>query len=424
MPAGDLVEWLDGHSGSGIVWYVKRLSGNDTLANGSHQAGPYIPKEFLFSIFPSLDRRADRNPDVRFDLYVDSHADHREARAIWYNNRFHDNPTGGRNETRVTGLGGGASALLDPESTGALTVFAFRPAVAPAVADCHVWVCRHETEEDLVEDRVGPVEPGKWLIWPPAQPSLLAVPPPRTSCWLDDSEIPPAWRMKFPSGADIIRKAVELRSDASLDPDRRLLRRRECEYEIFRSVEQAVELPYITAGFTTVDGFIARAQTILQRRKARSGRSLELHTREIFLQERLIEGTQFAHQPVSEDGKTPDFLFPSIAAYRDPSLPADQLRMLAVKTTCKDRWRQILNEADRIPAKHLLTLQEGVSEAQFSEMTNAGVQLVVPAGLTDRFPKAVQPHFSRWKASSATCGSCRRNYFVIRRVKTYLRGVR
>ena len=393
MPTGDIVEWLDEHSGAGVVWYVKRLSGNDTLANRTHQAGPYIPKEFLFGIYPSLNRRTEKNPDVRFDLYVDSHADHRRVRAVWYNNKLHDNPAGGRNETRLTGFGGGASALLDPESTGALTVFAFRPLAAPEVPDCHVWVCRHETEEDLVEDRVGPVEPGKWLVWPPSQLSLLAVTPaPRTSCWLDDTDIPPAWRTGFPSGAEIIRKAVELRSDASLDPDRRLLRRRECEFEIFRSVEQAVELPNIIAGFTTVDGFVARAQTILQRRKARSGRSLELHTREIFIEERLIEGTQFVHQPVSEDGKTPDFLFPSIAAYRDPTFPADQLRMLAVKTTCKDRWRQILNEADRIPAKHLLTLQEGVSETQFAEMTNAGVQLVVPAGLTDRFPKAVQPH--------------------------------
>lgn len=396
MPMGDLTDWLDEHSSPEFVWYVKRLSGNDTLANGSHQFGPYIPKDFLFGIFPLLKNRDERNPDVRFDLYVDSHPDHRRVRAVWYNNKFHGNPTGGRNEARVTGFGGGASALLDPESTGALTVFAFRLPVASEASDCHVWVCRHEIEEDLVEDRVGPIEPGKWLIWPSSQgviSSLLAISPsPRTSCWLDDAEIPMAWRAKFPSGAEIIRKAVDLRSDVSLDPDRRLLRRRECEFEIFRSVEQAIELPNILAGFTTVDGFIARAQTILQRRKARSGRSLELHTRAIFLEERLVEGIDFAHQPVSENGKTPDFLFPSAAAYRDTSFPADQLRMLAVKTTCKDRWRQILNEADRIPNKHLLTLQEGVSESQFSEMTNAGVRLVVPGGLTKKFPDSVQPH--------------------------------
>ena len=66
--------------------------------------------------------------------------------------------------------------------------------------------------------------------------------------------------------------------------------------------------------------------------------------------------------------------------------------MLAVKTTCKDRWRQILNEANRIPTKHLLTLQEGVSEGQFKEMSEAGVQLVVPAPLASSFPESVRPH--------------------------------
>ncbi len=396
MPVGDLVEWMDEYGGPGFVWYVKRLSGNDTLANESHQAGPYIPREVLFPIFPALNRKDVKNPDVWFSLYVDSHADHREVRAVWYNNHYHDTTAKrGRDETRVTNFGGGASALLDPESTGALTVFAFRKVTLPEVADCHVWVCRHETEEDLVEDRVGPVEPGKWLLWPPAQGGLLGLlqgPPVRANCWLADDEIPAAWRTKFPSGVDIIRKAVELRADAGLDPDKRLMRRRDCEFEIFRSVEQAIELPHIQAGFASVDDFIARAQTVLQRRKARSGRSLELHTRAIFMEERLIEGTHFAHQPESEPGKRPDFLFPSVAAYRDADFPADRLRMLAVKTTCKDRWRQILNEADRIPAKHLLTLQEGVSEPQFREMTNAGVQLVVPAGIADTFPKDVRPH--------------------------------
>ena len=54
--------------------------------------------------------------------------------------------------------------------------------------------------------------------------------------------------------------------------------------------------------------------------------------------------------------------------------------MLAAKTTCKDRWRQIINEADRIKLKHLITLQEGVSEAQFREMQEAGVQRIRAEG--------------------------------------------
>ena len=66
--------------------------------------------------------------------------------------------------------------------------------------------------------------------------------------------------------------------------------------------------------------------------------------------------------------------------------------MLAAKTTCKDRWRQIINEADRIKLKHLITLQEGVSEAQFREMQEAGVQLIVPKDVQDSYPKEVKPH--------------------------------
>lgn len=393
MPTMELADWLDEYSGQRFVWYVKRLTANDTQANGSHQAGPHVSKEFLFRLFPTIARRDVKNPDVRFILSVDSHADSREVRAVYYNNKFHDNPTSGRNEARITGFGGSTSALLDAESTGAIAVLAFGIGHDGAATECHVWVCRHETEEDFVEDRIGPVEPGRAIAWPPAQLSMLSgAAPSRSSCWLAANEIPAAWLTKFPTGAQLVQKAIELRSELSLNPDQRLLRRRDCEYEIFRSVEQAVELPNVTAGFTTIDDFIARAQSILQRRKARAGRSLELHTRQIFVDEGLTEGTHFSFQPESESNKTPDFLFPSEAAYKDASFPADKLRMLAVKTTCKDRWRQIVNEADRVHNKHLLTLQEGVSENQFKEMLDCKVQLVVPTKVIESFPKPLRPH--------------------------------
>lgn len=395
MSLGDLSDWLDDFTGSDFVWYVKRLSGNDTLANKSHQAGPYIPKEFLFEIFPSIARKDIKNPDQRFDLYVDSHMDHQNVRAVYYNNKFHGNPKKGRNETRITNFGGRNSALLDPDSTGALVIFAFRLDTDRSAVDCHVWVCDHPTEEDLIEDRIGPVEPGKGIVWSVDHDSgLLPLFEARTrlSCWLKPAEIPAPWLTCFPTAAEIVHKAVELSPLRSLNPDQRLLRRRKCEFEIFRSLEQSIELPHITAGFSTVDDFVARAQTILQRRKARSGLSLELHLREIFLEERLIEGRHFSHQPESDPGKRPDFLFPSEVAYKNDAFAQDRLRMLAVKTTCRDRWRQILNEAKRIPRKHLLTLQEGVSKRQFGEMTEAGVQLVIPARLMKKFPKSVQPH--------------------------------
>lgn len=117
-----------------------------------------------------------------------------------------------------------------------------------------------------------------------------------------------------------------------------------------------------------------------------------MHIREIFLEEDLVEGQDFAWHPESEPDIQPDFLFPNAEAYKNLDFPNSQLRMLAVKTTAKDRWRQILNEADRIETKHLLTLQEGVSENQFREMSDAGVKLVVPGPLHDKYPQSVRPY--------------------------------
>jgi hypothetical protein len=380
---------MDEHSKPHVVWYLKRLAANDTLASGSHQAGPYFPKELLFNVFPSLNRPDAENPDKRFSLCVDSHGDAREVRAIWYNNKMRG---GTRNEARLTGFGGSGSSLLDPDSTGSLAVFAFHRDKTGDASVCHVWVCDHETEADLIEDRIGPVEPTKYRIWSVDESEQPAPARPRASCWLDATDIPDAWRAHFPSSADIIAKVAELQPANGIPVDMRLLKRRECEYEIFRSLEENVELPLVRQGFDTIDEFLARAQTMLQRRKSRSGRSLELHTRAIFIEEGLREGLDFSHQPESDRGKKPDFLFPSETAYKNEAYPASNLRMLAVKTTCKDRWRQILNEAERIDRKHLLTLQEGVSVTQFREMTEAQVQLVVPAQIISAYPSDVQPH--------------------------------
>ena len=390
MALVDLSDWLDEFTRPDRILFAKRLSGNDTLANGTHQAGPYIPKGFLFRVSPAINRTDIKNPDARLDLAIDSHPDHRQVRAIWYNNKLFG---GTRDEARLTNFGGAASPLLDPDSTGALAVISFRKIEGDAQPGCHVWIARNAVEEDLIEDRIGPVEPGRYVVWTadPARCDMFELPK-RESCWLAANALPEEWAVAFPSGDAICRKSVEMQPGRSLTPDQRLLKRLKCEFEIFRSIEHAIELPAIEAGFATVDDFIKRAQTILQRRKSRAGRSLELQTREILIEERLVEGTHFSHQPESDPGKRPDFLFPSQAAYQDAAFPETRLRMLAVKTTCRDRWRQVINEADRIRRKHLLTLQEGVSESQFREMSEAGIQLVVPAGLVEAYPPSLRLH--------------------------------
>jgi len=387
MALADLSDWLDEYTGPGIIWYVKRLSANDTGANGAHQGGPHIAKEFLPRIFPQFNMTGSKNPDAWFDLYVDSHAAHHKVRVVYYNNKFSG---GTRDEARLTNFGGQSSVFLAPESTGALVVLAFRLDNNGTAIDCHAWVCDNAIEEDIVEEVVGPVVPGKHFVWQAnhMQPDVLS----NNSCRLDVAHMPPEWLHRFPAGIEIVRKSVELRPLPNTPADIRLVKRSECEFELFRSIEQAFELPHIRAGFNTVADFIPHAQRILQRRKSRAGRSLELHVREIFLEDGLDEGRDFSYQPISELNKKPDFLFPSQAAYQDSDFPKHRLRMLAVKTTCRDRWRQITSEADRITKKHLLTLQEGVSVPQFKEMTEAGIQLVIPGRLREKFPKEVRPH--------------------------------
>lgn len=384
MSLDELRAWLAEQDQPGVTWGVKRLSANDTQANHSHQAGPYIPKQFLFDIFPPLGQKDVPNPRVSFDLAIDSHHDVREITAIWYNNKFHQvDGTQRRNETRITGFGGSSSALLDPESTGALTVFAFwRDEDQPT--RCHVWVARNDVEEGIIEERTGPVEPGQWVTYP----DLLSTLPRRAACRLAREDLPAEWLKAFPTGEAILRKAIALRPELSADVDHRLMVRRECEFEVYRSLEEATYLPRIQEGFKSVDDLLALSQPISQRRRSRGGRSLELHLKTIFEEEKL----RFAWQPTVDSNSHPDFIFPSVDAYEDAAFPAGRLRMLAAKSTVRERWRQVLEEADRIETKHLLTVQEGVSESQFSSMQDAGVQLVVPERLHTRYPKAVRPH--------------------------------
>jgi hypothetical protein len=62
--------------------------------------------------------------------------------------------------------------------------------------------------------------------------------------------------------------------------------------------------------------------------------------------------------------------------------------MLGAKTTCKDRWRQVLAEAKRIEHKHLLTLEAAISSHQTDQMREHKLQLVIPRGLHSTFTPA------------------------------------
>ena len=68
---------------------------------------------------------------------------------------------------RITNVGT-PSPLLDPENTGALAVFVFRPAPGTDSSKCRIWICRNQVETDVVDGLIGPVEPGLPVPWGPA----------------------------------------------------------------------------------------------------------------------------------------------------------------------------------------------------------------------------------------------------------------
>lgn len=151
---------------------------------------------------------------------------------------------------------------------------------------------------------------------------------------------------------------------------------------MFRLLEYYIVADRLQKGFWSnrkadVEGFIKFSLSVQNRRKARTGYALENHIAWIFDNCNI----QYSRGAITENRNKPDFLFPGKKEYHNSSFPTENLSMLGVKSTCKDRWRQVLSEAGRIRKKHLLTLESGISRNQTNEMTSKHLRLVIPKPL-------------------------------------------
>ncbi|WP_407474945.1 type II restriction endonuclease [Sulfitobacter sp. PM12] len=165
------------------------------------------------------------------------------------------------------------------------------------------------------------------------------------------------------------------------DPDAALIAWLDHEEALFRRLERKVVSSRIGAGFvddsgTDVDGFISFSLSVQNRRKSRMGHSLENHLAAVL----RAHDIRHVRGAVTEHNHKPDFLFPDLEIYQAAPAEGDpRLTMLGAKSTCKDRWRQVLAEAEKISRKHLLTLEPGISEPQTDQMEASNLQLVVPS---------------------------------------------
>lgn len=182
------------------------------------------------------------------------------------------------------------------------------------------------------------------------------------------------------------RKSLGSHIAAEDDPDLALEEWMKHEERLFRALEKAIVEVRLKEGFTAVDEFVSYSLSVQNRRKSRVGHALENHLEAVF-KAHLIPYERGAK---TEGNSKPDFLFPGGKEYRAHVLGAPPLQMLAAKSTCKDRWRQVLTEAAKIPKKHLFTLETAISENQTDEMSAHLVQLVVPPSVAKTYTPAQQ----------------------------------
>lgn len=345
---------------------LKFISPNDVGLTGGHQCGYYLPKSVWKIFSPHAPRKgvnAETSVQVTWNDEVVT-----DSRVKWYGK-------GTRSEYRLTRFGKGFP-FLTPDNVGELLVL-----IPESHSRFLAYVLDNEEDIEEIEASLGLEIIKTWACF------LNGVPQQET----EEECIERRFRKfaenlpSFPPGqvfSELTWSAIKecVRDVEKLTADKLLMSCMEAEYRLFRLAERQICQPDIVRVFRDVDDFIETASRIMNRRKSRAGRSLENHVGYVLRR----AGIPYSVRP-NVDGK-PDIIIPGEKEYRDLSYPTKKLLVVGVKTTCKDRWRQVLNEGKRVPEKHIITTQQGISGNQLDEMSEAKVSLIVPSDLHKLYP--------------------------------------
>lgn len=357
---------------------LKFISANDCGLTGSHQAGFYLPKGAwrLYAPFGPVQGRNDKSK-----VHIIWQGGLLETNSVvtWYGQ---GKPDKQRSEYRLTSFGRGFP-FLNEDTVGDMLVL-----IPKEMHKFLAYVIDLPEDIEEIQAALGVEAIGTWAVYDAEkEPAPLS----------EDDCIDQQFREfaegveKFPDGAAFSTKACEamvacVNNFGKKASDDKLMYLMQGEYRLFKLVERQICLPEVRRLFKDIDDFLKTAATLMNRRKSRAGRSMENHV-EYLLREAKIP---FDVRPAI-DGE-PDIIIPSKQAYDDPTFPTKKLFMVGVKTTCKDRWRQVIQEAPRVEWKHLMTIQEGVSAKQLQQMYQHKVSLVVPQKLHSRYPEVKGVH--------------------------------
>ncbi len=350
-------------------FFFKYISANDTGKTGAHQAGFYMPVD-IWQLFFDAPGKKGENKDTWIKVKWSNRIE-TESRFIWYGR-------GTRSEYRLTN----GFNFLEDDNVGDILVL-----IKKENSIFYAYLLSHEEEIDhfLISLNLTPDDAYRLHIQEKRIDNLFES---QFNEWLKTIEI------DFPESKLVSFTAREifnsLTDTGKINVDDLLIKWIDTEYSLFRFIENDRYKEYIDKPFESVESLVKTANTILNRRKSRAGHSLENHLSFVFDDYNI----PYTSQAVTEHNKKPDFLFPDIDMYRKIEFPGDEMTFLAVKTTCKDRWRQILSEADKIETKYLFTLQRGISKKQLGEMYSSNVKLVVPEKYRKEYPKEYIPEIS------------------------------
>ncbi len=353
------------------ISFCKFIAANDVGTTGSHQAGMYIAKESWSLLFdePGV-KGSNKDKLVKIKWQNDLETD---SRFIYYGQKS-------RNEYRITRFGRNFP-FLQPEQVGNLFILI---KINSDYYNAYILNTDEDIENFFSELGISATQTN-CLIKGNSRFTLNPI----DFIELFDQYIENL-QVDFPTTKELSAKAREIYNTSLKynlhSPDDLLLKWYNTEYNLFRAIENFRYKERISKSFDTVEELVDYALKLLNRRKSRAGKSLENQLSAVFNKHEVL----FEEQIITEGNKKPDFIFPGSKEYHDPFFFKENLYFLAAKTTCKDRWRQILNEADRIEVKHLFTLQQGISENQLKEMQSHKVQLVVPKPYIKTFPPSFQ----------------------------------
>lgn len=353
--------------------WCRFITGNDTGTTGSHQAGFYIPKCASSLLF---DKPGEKGENKEKTVKIKWQDDFTTESCM----KYYGQKT--RNEYRITRFGRGFPFFHD-DNVGDLLIIAkyteedYKGYVLSSDEDIDDFLSYFNLSPDETNQLIdisGSVNPDDRIV------GLL-------KDFISQYDKFPDTKIMALGARECYNNAYNVDENLlRIKPDEILLNWIDTEFKLFRYMEEKVYSEIVSHPFKSIDSFVKVANEVLNRRKSRAGKSLEHHLADIFTRNEL----SFEEQAITEDNKKPDFIFPNGECYHNMFFPAEYLIVLGAKTTCKDRWRQVLTEADRVEVKYLFTLQQGISKNQLKEMHDSRLILVVPHKYISSFPAEYQ----------------------------------